>query len=185
MTNTPDWELDRYRPLLRLQIRQMDFNPQLRQRFGSSDLIQETMTKAVRNKTQFRGTTEAELVKWLQVILRNVVKDKIVEARAGKRDPAMEQSLQRLEESSVRIDEFLAADQTSPSEHVERKEQLLRLAKAIELLPEDQREVVIQKDLLGRTLAEISETLGKTEKSIAGLLLRGRQSLRKLLHQNE
>lgn len=185
MTNTPDWELARYQPLLRLQIRKMDLDPRLRQRFGSSDLIQETMTKAIRNKGQFRGTTEAELVKWLQVILRNVVKDKIDEQRAGKRDPAMEQSLQRLEASSVRIDEFLAANHTSPSEHVERKEQLLRLAKAIELLPKEQSEVVVQRDLLGRTIAEIAQRLGKTEKSIAGLLLRGRQQLRKMLDQNE
>jgi RNA polymerase sigma-70 factor (ECF subfamily) len=58
---------------------------------------------------------------------------------------------------------------------------LLRLASAIDQLPEDQRDVLMQRDLLGASVSQIAEQLGRTEKSVAGLLLRGRRRLRELL----
>jgi DNA-directed RNA polymerase specialized sigma24 family protein len=57
----------------------------------------------------------------------------------------------------------------------------LRFAAALDQLPKDQRDVVILRDVEGSKLADIKERLGRNEKSIAGLLRRGRQSLRGLL----
>jgi len=86
MSPDPEWDLDRYRPLLRLQIRQMQLDPRLQRRFDSSDLVQETLLRAQGNLPRFRGQTEADLVKWLQEILANVVTDEVRKARARKRD---------------------------------------------------------------------------------------------------
>jgi hypothetical protein len=48
----------------------------------------------------------------------------------------------------------------------------LALAAAIDNLPEEQRDVLIQRDLNGAPVSQIAEQLGRTEKSVAGLLLR-------------
>lgn len=181
----PDIRLERYRPLLRLQVRKLELDRRLRRRFDSSDLIQETLLKAHQKFADFRGTSDGELVAWLQQILGNVVADEVRKARARKRDIGLEQALDEvLAESSVRLEEYLATDAASPAEQAQRSEELLRLAAAIEQLPDDQRDVVIHRDLLGTPVAELAEAMGRSEKSVAGLLLRGRRKLRELLDES-
>jgi RNA polymerase sigma-70 factor (ECF subfamily) len=182
MAPVNDWRLERYHALLRVRARQLHFDPRLKPRFDSSDLVQETFLKAHKNLHQFRGRTEAELVKWLQEILTHVLADQIRRAKTGKRNLNLEKSLETIvAESSGRLEAFLAADQSSPSQQVERRELLLRAAEALESLPEDQRDVVMLRDLMNLPVAQIAQQLGRTEKSVAGLLLRGRLKLRQLL----
>lgn len=180
-----DITLDRYRPLLRLQVRKLELDRRLRRRFDSSDLVQETLLKAHEGLANFRGQSEAEVIAWLQQILGNVVADQVRAARAKKRDVALEQNWDELlAASSARLETWLATNARSPVEQAERNEQVLRLAAAIEQLPDDQRDVVIQRDLLATSIAEIAEMQGRTEKSVAGLLLRGRRKLRELLNDD-
>lgn len=182
MASSTEWHLEQYRPLLRLLVRQFRLSPRFRGRFDSSDLVQETFVKAHKKIGQFRGTTEAELVKWLQQILANTLRDEVRKARAQERDVALEQSLDAaVADSSSRLAAYLADDRASPVEQVERQERLLRVAAAIDQLPEDQRTAVIQRDLLGASVAEIAGQMARTEKAVAGLLLRGRGTLRRLL----
>src|ERR1700674_1403211 len=95
--------LDRYRPLLRLQARQLLLDPRLKRLWDGSDLVQDAFCRAIEKFAQFRGTTDGELVVWLQRILANMAKDKIVGARRQKRDVGLLQSLeQAIEDSSVR-----------------------------------------------------------------------------------
>jgi len=182
MAPVNDWQLERYQALLRVRARQLHFDPRLKPRFDSSDLVQETLLKAHKNLGQFRGKTEAELVKWLQEILTRVLADQIRRAKTGKRNLNLERSLQTIvAESCGRLEVYLAADQSSPSQQVQRKELVLQAAEALESLPEDQRDVVMLRDLMNLPVAQIAQQLGRTEKSVAGLLLRGRLKLRKLL----
>jgi RNA polymerase sigma-70 factor (ECF subfamily) len=176
------WSLDRYRALLRLQVRQMELDPRLQPRFDTSDVIQETFLRAHARHEQFRGTTEAEFIGWLRAILGNVVADEIDKARAACRDVAREQRLQEaLAASSVRIEAYLVSRERSPPAEVERLEQLIRLADAIEQLPAVQREVFVRRRLLDRTVAEIASEMGRTERAVAGLLFRASQRLVELL----
>ena len=46
MVPANDWQLERYQALLRLRARQLHFDPRLKRRFDSSDLVQETLLKA-------------------------------------------------------------------------------------------------------------------------------------------
>ena len=111
-----------------------------------------------------------------------MVTDKVREALAGKRDLRREQALRvAVAESSARLEQYLASDAPSPAQQAERREQLLRLAAAIDRLPGDQRDVVVRRDLGGEPVTRIAEQLGRTEKAVAGLLLRGRRRLRELL----
>lgn len=52
------------------------------------------------------------------------------------------------------------------------------LREALKQLPEDQREVLILRHIVGFSPMEIAETLGKTESSVHGLHHRGRRTLR-------
>jgi RNA polymerase sigma-70 factor (ECF subfamily) len=88
-------------------------------------------------------------------------------------------------ESSARLDAYLQADQSSPSEQAERGEMLVRLAAALEQLPKDQYDVIILRKMQGVSVGQIAEQMGKTEKSVAGLLFRGKQKLRELLAECE
>jgi RNA polymerase sigma-70 factor (ECF subfamily) len=182
MATPTEWHLERYRQLLRLQVRRLQLDPRLQRRFDSSDLVQETLLNAHAQLEHFRGHTEAELVKWLQEVLAHTVADEVRKARAQKRDVAVEQSLQAaLADSSARLEAFLTSGQPSPVEQAERHELLLRIADGLERLPEDQRDVVLRRDLEGASVGEIAAQMGRTRKSVAGLLLRGRRKLRELL----
>lgn len=52
---------------------------------------------------------------------------------------------------------------------------------ALAALPEEQREVVVLRHIIGLTPAEIADRLGRTESSIHGLHHRGRRSLQREL----
>ncbi len=182
MAETPKWQLDKYRALLRLQARQMQLDRRLRRRFDSSDLVQETLCKAQAGLPDFRGQTEAELVKWLQGILAHVLSDEVRKAFAGKRDLALEQSLHEVVAgSSAQLQRFLADQGPTPSEDAQRHELLLQIAAAIDQLPEDQRDAVIARDLNGCSIAEIAEVLQRSAKAVADLVYRGHRKLRELL----
>lgn len=183
----PNWRPDQYRALLILQVRQLlHREARLRRRFDSSDLVQETLLKAHERLDQFAGDTEAEFVKWLQEILANTLVDAVRHARAKKRDIAMEHSMMAaVGETTGQVQAYLQAQGPSPSEQAERKETLLCIAAAVDQLPADQREVIIQRDLLGARVSEIAAAIQRSEKAVAGLLFRGRQKLRELLAQLE
>jgi RNA polymerase sigma-70 factor (ECF subfamily) len=186
MPKPPGWELERYLPLLRVQARQLHLDPRLRRRFDSSDLVGETLLKACAELPGFRGTTEAQLVAWLQQILAHCAIDLVRREKAGKRDVALERSLQAAAgESSARLEAFLKARGPSPSEEAQQHEELLRLAAAIEQLPERERDVLILRKLMNLPVAAIAEQLGRTKKAVAGQLQRGLHRLSKALSERE
>ena len=145
-------------------------------------MVQQTLVKAHQNRGQFRGRTEAEQAGWLRRILANTLIDA---ARKYQREVDVHASLeQAVDASSARMEAWLAADQSSPSERAGRQEDLLRLARALAQLPEDQRVVVEMHHLRGGAVAEIGEALGRTEAAVAGLLRRSLKKLRTLLRED-
>ena len=116
--------------------------------------------------------------------LANNLTDEVRKLSARGRDAARERSLEAaLEESSARLGDWLAAEQSSPSQKVERHEQALRLADALGRLPEAQREALVLQHWHGWSLAEIGAHLGRSPAAVAGLLHRGLRRLRELLQE--
>src|SRR5205814_1479058 len=134
--------LEKFRHYL-LMLARLHLGDRLRARLDPSDVVQQTLLEAHRKRAQFRGRSEAELAAWLRQMLAYCIADALRAFGRAKRDAAHERSLEAaLEDSSSRLEAWLAADQSSPSQRAMRQEQLLQLAEALAQLPEDQRQAV-------------------------------------------
>jgi RNA polymerase sigma-70 factor (ECF subfamily) len=152
----------------------------------ASDIVQQTLLEAHRKRDQFRGHTAAEMAAWLRQMLAYALADALRAATRAKRDVTRERSLEAaLEQSSVRLEAWLAAEQSSPSQQANRNEQIRRLAEALERLPDAQREAVVLHYWQDWTVAAIGRHLGRTPAAVAGLLKRGLAQLRQHLNEEE
>jgi RNA polymerase sigma-70 factor (ECF subfamily) len=176
--------LGRYRDYLRLLAR-LHLDPRLQGKVDPSDAVQETLLKAKQCLGQFRGTTEGEQAAWLRAILATTLAELLRRFTRQRRDVVLERSLNAsLDESSGRLEAWLADGQSSPSDRLARQEMLLRLASALEALPQDQRTVLELRYLHGQPIAAIEQTTGRSNASVAGLLRRGLDRLRELLEDD-
>jgi len=184
-TDDQEPPLESYRNYLCVLARQQ-LHPRLRAKLDASDVVQQALTQAHEKWTQFRGRTTAERRAWLRTILANILADTVRRFDRGQRAVALEQSLEAaLEESSVRLEAWLAADQSSPSQRLQKEEQLLRLAEVLAELPDDQRQAIELHHLEGCSLAEVGRRMGRSKEAVAGLLFRGIQKMRARLGEED
>jgi RNA polymerase sigma-70 factor, ECF subfamily len=170
--------LERFRAYLRLLAR-VRFPALLQAKIDPSDLVQQTLLNAHRAADQFQGHTIAEQTAWLRRIFANTLANAVRDYTRDMRDVGLERSLQAtLDQSSARIEAWLASDHTPPVEMAERNEQLLSLADHLSELPEVQREVLLLRYCEGWSLASIAAHLGRTRSSVASLLRRGLADLK-------
>jgi RNA polymerase sigma-70 factor (ECF subfamily) len=177
--------LERFRAYLRLLAR-MQLDPRLQGKLDPSDLVQQTLLQALQALDRFQQRSDAELAAWLRQILAHNLANATRDLGRAKRDVGRECSLEAaLEESSVRLEKWLVAEQSSPSQQAQRKEQVLRLAEALGSLPEAQREALTRRYLQSWSLDDIGRHLGRSPAAVAGLIKRGLKQLRLLLHESE
>jgi RNA polymerase sigma-70 factor (ECF subfamily) len=92
---------------------------------------------------------------------------------------------QALEQSSARLDAWLAQDESTPSQTAAKIEQLIELAAALAGLPEDQRTAIELHHVHGLTVPELARHMEKTAASVTGLLYRGGKVLRQQLRVSD
>jgi RNA polymerase sigma-70 factor (ECF subfamily) len=173
--------LDRFRGYLHTLAR-LQLAGRLQSKLDASDIVQETLLKAHAALDQFRGHEPGELAAWLRRILARTMADLDRGLGRAKRNVDLERSL---DESSARLEAWLATNQPSPSQNAIRKEQGLRLAEALAQLPELQREALVLKHCEGWSLADIGQHLGRSPAAVASLLRRGLKQLRGLIGESE
>lgn len=184
MPSPAESPLDYYRDYLLLLARTR-LDPRLRGRLDPSDIVQQTLLEAHRDAEQFRGRSDAERAGWLRQILARNLTNAVRDHTRDRRDVNRERTLQAsLDESSARLEAFLAAEQSSPSQRADREEQLRRLAAALAALPDGQREAVELRHLQGWPLTEIAALLNRSPAAVAGLLHRGLARLRSSLEES-
>jgi RNA polymerase sigma-70 factor (ECF subfamily) len=176
-------DLERFRAYLGLLAR-MEVAPALRDKVDLSGVVQQTLWEAYQGSAEpsARQRTDAETAAWLRSILSHNLADALRKLVAGKRDVRREWSLDAaLNLSASKLERWLAADQSSPSQQAVRHEELLRVAESLATLPEAQRRAIELHHLQGWPLGQIAVELGSTKAAVAGLLHRGLKSLRRRL----
>lgn len=177
----PAPDLERFRNYLRiLALTQMP--NRIQGRVDASDLVQETLLDAHKDWARFAGNNEHELQAWLRKILVRNLLTSLRYAQQQKRDVRREVAITaKVDQSSVCLEKFLAADQTSPSQCVHRGERYERLFEALVQLPDDQRQAVMLKHLHGKSLEEVAAAMDRSITAAGGLLKRGMSRLRELM----
>ena len=175
-----DRQPERFRSYLAALAR-INLDPRLQSKLDPSDVVQQTLLHAHRALRDFRGSTDAEMAAWLRQILARNLAHAARDFQRGKRNIARERALaEAVDQSSARLENWLAAEQSSPSQRASRNEQLLQVCSALEKLPDDQRQAVELHYWQGCTCAEVAERMERTPAAVAGLLKRGLKQLRVL-----
>jgi RNA polymerase sigma factor (sigma-70 family) len=98
---------------------------------------------------------------------------------------ALEKSFQTvLDESSSRLEAWLADHHPEPSDQALREERLLLLMRAVEELPPSQRLAIELRYLQGHSPNEVAKCMRRSKASAAGLLRRALSALRDALGEN-
>ncbi len=143
-------------------------------RIDASDVVQQTCLSVHKQIGEFVGQDAAQFAAWLRQIhernIRNAVRDQLhTEKRAIGRE-------ERLADADVH-----AVRQTTPSQHVVRREESVRLAQAIAQLVEDEREALRRRYLEGQSVAEIAAAMGLTKDALARLFKRAMKNVKRHL----
>jgi RNA polymerase sigma-70 factor (ECF subfamily) len=176
-------DLERFRAYLDLLAR-LEVAPRLRDKVDLSGVVQQTLLEAHQGLLEHPRSqrSPAEVAGWLRSILSHNLADVLRKMTARKRDFRKEWSLESaLDQSASRVEQWLAAEQSSPSQQAIRQEELLKMAQSLATLPEAQRRAIELHHLQGRPLVEIALELCTTKSAVAGLLHRGLKALRKQL----
>jgi len=137
------------------------------------DLCQEAFLKAYRSLRSFKQ--EARFSSWLYQIALNLCRDRM-RRRRGKTMV----SLDELEEGGAAV----ATPGPSAIDRIQERDVSRLIARAIESLPDEQREVIILKEYQGLTFLEIAQVLGVPISTVKTRLYRGLEQLRsRLEHQ--
>jgi len=141
--------------------------------------VQDTFLEAQRDFQRFQGTTAEELRAWLRrVLLNNVANFTRQFRQRAKRDVGREVSLEAGGSSHER-GAGLAADTVSPSDAALAQEQAQALARAMERLPEDYRQVLALRHEEQLTFEQIGQKMERTANAARMLWLRAVERLQK------
>lgn len=147
----------------------------VRNREDARDLTQEAFVKAYRSLDSFR--LEAGFYTWLYRIAMNLSID-FVRKRKRRETNGFDEGIAARDEDGG-IAEVHHED--GPGRALERKQLLARIMGAMEKLPEDQREVILLRELEHLSYKEISEVMGIPEGTVMSRLFYARKKLQKLL----
>ena len=132
--------------------------------YEAEDVTQHVFAKLITVLPKYQER-QVPFAAWILRVARNVAVDHMRQRRAMPCEEVRELDAQ--------------------DEHDEREQNSLSLREALETLPDEQRQVVVLRHLVGLTPGEIAGRLGKTEPAIHGLHHRGRGALRTSLVERE
>ena len=176
--------LEEYRAYLDT-LKSIQIDPRVRQKFGMSDIVQITLKEAGRDLERIQAMDPAGRKRWLRRMLMNNLLDELRKFLNRPPEVSLEPLRAAAEQSSCRVQNWLAVEDTSPSEKLIREEEGERLLEALAQIDPRQREALILQKWQGWKLEEIAEHMGCTTGAVAGLHARGLKALRKLLPDME
>ena len=152
---------------------------ELRSKLESVDLVQDVFISALKDLGHFTYRNEGDFVRWLARITENRLRDNLDKLHADKRDIRKEV---RLNTHRPTIEDSFAAalepiDATTPSVIVSKREDFDKLAKAIDALKPEYREVIVLTKVEGLSYREIGDKLGRSADAARMLFSRAMAAL--------
>jgi len=172
-------------------LAQQRVSPRLGVRESPSDIVQETLLHACRDFPKFRGHSEGELWCWLRQILTNRILGTVrhhlgTAGRDLRREVTISRTAQSADNRSAgNAVERLAANQTSPSGRVVRKEQRRQIRVTVAALPREYRRILLLRIVAEMPFEEIAERLNRSSAAARQLYQRARQAMMARLEQQE
>jgi RNA polymerase sigma-70 factor (ECF subfamily) len=165
---------ERVRWIVRLRM-----GEELRSKLESMDMVQDVLLSALKDLRDFRYQDEGDFLRWLSRIAENRLRDNVDKLHADKRDIRKEV---RFDNYGPRTEgrsfgERGQVDSTTPSVIMSRKEELDELARAIEELKPEYKEVIVLTKIEGLSYKEISNRLGKSDEAVRKLFTRAMAAL--------
>ena len=147
----------------------------VRNREDARDVTQDAFVKAYDRLDTFR--LESSFYTWLYRVAMNKAID---HTRKRKRRPTSEfdETIGNRDETGNISD---VHREGSPRKALERKQLYTRIMDAIEQLPEDQKQVILLRELEGLSYKEIAEVMDIAEGTVMSRLFYARKKLQKLL----
>jgi len=131
-------------------------NSVVHDRHEAEDITQSVFAKLITTIGKYEQR-EVPFTAWILRVARNAALDHV---RAKRAIPTEEVRLADAGQAQISVDRSRA------------------LREALDDLPDDQREVLVLRHVIGLSPTEIARTIGKTESSVHGLHHRGRRSLK-------
>ena len=136
-----------------------------RNEHDAQDIVQESFLRAVRFSDQCRQETARA---WLLQIVRNTCHTWLGRKRTNVAPTEI-------------LDQTAASDSTSPDLILQRRQDAGAVRRAIELLPDEFREVIVLREIEGLAYKEIAEITALPIGTVMSRLSRARERLKELL----
>ena len=152
---------------------------ELRSKLESMDLVQNTLLRALNGLGSFTYKNEGDFVRWLSKIAENELRCNLKKLHAEKRDVRKEVQLGNNEPATEGgyVEYHGPIQATTPSMVLSRKEDLVKLEKAIDELKSEYRDVIVLTKIEGLSYREIGQKLGKSNDAVRMLATRAMAEL--------
>lgn len=143
----------------------------------ADDIAQDALIKAWRSLSTFRG--DCSFSTWLFRVTVNTARDVI---RSNARRPVVSLTRPSDDEDDPEIwDVPVTSGDAIPEEAAERRETIEAVRRAVESLPDDQRQAIVLRDIHDLPYSEIAKILGTEVGTVKSRISRGRANLKKIL----
>lgn len=139
-------------------------------REDAQDMAQEAFLKAYNSLSSFRG--DSKFSSWLYRIVSNVCLDF---KRRQSRRPSASLTVEDDEGENVQLD--VADESQSPETLLERKLTREAVRRGLSELPDDQRQILLLREIQGLSYDEIGEALGLEAGTVKSRIFRARKKL--------
>ena len=178
--------LGRHRERLRRMVA-VRLDPRLSARADPSDVVQETLAEASQQLSQYYEQRALPFYAWLRALAwQRLVKLYRQHVVAQRRSVGREQAdvPDLSDDSAMDLAERVAADISSPSEHLARVDRQQRVRAALNQLSPQDREIIVMRHLEELQVDEIAAILGISAGAVKMRRMRAFERLRAILESN-
>lgn len=165
-------------------VARVQLHRRLEAKVDPSDLVQQSLLEAHRGFHEFQGETPDHWLAWLkQIVIRNVLDADKYYRGAACRDLRREQRQPTDDQSNATIIYSPVDPMPTPSQMMSTCERNLRIAQAIEQLPDDYRQVILFRNVERLPFDQVALKMERSRGACQMLWLRAIDQLRTQLNE--